>query len=107
MAKYVLVAFDDDSEADTFTKMLIEGAMPDATMRVEAVFKKPTKFCECETPSEKSSRGQKWGWWLCRNPGCGKPKRDNFQQPRNLLEPEGLGVEKKRIFINLKEPLHE
>jgi hypothetical protein len=103
MAKYVLVEFKDDIEADAFAGTMVSASH--ATIRVAAIFKKPTLFCECETPSEKSVRGAKWGWWLCKNAGCGKPKSGNFQQPRNLVEAEGTRTEHRRIFINLREPL--
>lgn len=107
MAKYVLVQFDNDDDADGFVKTLdMRSDVPDqATMKVVGVFKKPTLFCECTTPSEKSVRGAKWGWWLCRNVGCGKPKRGQFQGHRNLRDPEGTRTEQRRIFINVKEPL--
>lgn len=106
MAKYVLVQFSSDEDADGFIKTLDAGhdTVPDQIrMKVVGAFKKPTLFCECTTPSERSKRGAKWAWWLCTV--CGKPKPNQFQQPRNLLEPEGTRTEHRQIFVNIKEPL--
>lgn len=110
MAKYVVVQFDNNDEADSFVQTISSGfdhlsSNANANIQIVAVFQKPTLFCECATPSENSVRGSKWGWWLCRNPGCGKPKRGQFQQPRNLLDPANIRTDQKRLFVNIKEPL--
>lgn len=107
MAKYVLLQFNNDADADAYVNILMEDKerSPDATLAVVAVYKKPTIFCDCEPRTEKSQRGAKWGWWLCTNQGCGKPKRGAFQQPKNLIEAEGTRTEHRRIFINIREPL--
>jgi hypothetical protein len=106
MAKYVLLQFDNDDDAagfmTAFENQPVDG---DASVKIVAVYKKPTIFCDCEPRTEKSQRGAKWGWWLCTNKGCGKPKRGAFQQPKNLIEPEGTRTEHRRIFINIREPL--
>jgi hypothetical protein len=88
MAKYVLLAFDNDEDADQFIaftnqyKVTLIGPQYDATelpTALRAVYKKPTKFCEgagC-TQSGKGrpgfTRGTKYGWWVCAN--CKKPAR--------------------------------
>lgn len=104
MAQYVLIQFDSNEEAAGFVKTLEWDTV--GSVQVVGIFQKPTLFCECPTPSEKSKRGAKWGWWLCMNQGCGKPKRGQFQQPRNQTEPEGTRTEHRRIFVNIKEPLN-
>ena len=105
MAKYAILQFDNDEEADAFIGTLQTSLVTATTIRVVAVYKKPTLFCECENPSERSIRGAKWGWWLCKNTGCGKPKKGNFQQPRNLVEAEGTRSEHRRLWVNIREPL--
>jgi hypothetical protein len=90
MARYVLLEFDDNAEADNFVNMLNGGdfdghpaeVMPGGTVRVRGVYFKPTLFCECPNPGDRSARGEKWGLWIHRD--CGKPKRGNVQHPRNL-----------------------
>jgi len=108
MAKYVLLEFDDDAEAESFARTimqndrLIDLADTVETIRVRGVFKKPTQFCTC-VPMEKSSvRGAKWGWWLCSK--CAKPKSGAMHQPRNLLEPEGTPSHQRRLFLHVAEP---
>ena len=102
MAKYVLVEFDDDEDADAFAAMVSPSDV--ASMRVRGVFKKPTLFCDCPKPSEKNSRGAKWGWWLCRNPGCGKPQRGMGQSPTNLIDPEDRKRQiGRKIFFTIRE----
>lgn len=86
MAKYVILAFDDDDEADKFVEetQRRQGVINDmdcpcypddkALIKadVRAVFRKPTKFCDCKTVKHRGfSRGRKYGWWVCAQ--CGKP----------------------------------
>lgn len=75
MAKYVLLAFDSDTEANEFVE-----AVQDRTSReeftVRGVWKKPTKFCECTSGNIKQrgwTRGKKFGWWVCDR--CHKPSK--------------------------------
>ncbi len=87
MAKYVLLEFANDDEADGFQATMQSAYLdnPDAAIKVKGVFKKPTKFCECLKPSDRSLLGEKYGWRVC--PTCVKPKRGAWQHPRNLLQP--------------------
>lgn len=90
MAKYVLLQFDNDDEADKFVKETQEqravwtdnpdglgGVNNDGFLElacfVRGVWKKPTKFCECKGDMRKRAftRGRKYGWWVCNK--CGKP----------------------------------
>jgi hypothetical protein len=80
MAKYVLLAFDDDKKADEFLQKNFlgseyvdyESAEVWATLR--AVFKKPTQFCQCTAIKHRGwTRGKKFGWWVCSQ--CKKPSR--------------------------------
>src|SRR2546423_1462288 len=85
MAKYVLVEFDDDAEADKLVEFIGDGIVIPAPQeggawqylkpRIRAVFKKPTKFCDCSMGKNAKSftRGKKYGWWV--HAACGKPTR--------------------------------
>jgi hypothetical protein len=84
MAKYVLLAFDNDDEADSFTSTIVDAGIA-SSLTVAGVYKRPTMLCECPGKDDKSVRGTKWGWWLHK--GCGKPKRGNVLHPWNLLFP--------------------
>lgn len=80
MAKYVLVAFDKDEDADAFVKTVQDNRevlagyhydpmIFEATVR--GVWRKPTKFCDCKGHSGPYTRGQKYGWWVhvkCKKP---------------------------------------
>jgi hypothetical protein len=81
MAKYVLLAFDDDAEADQFVEDIQGEAVlawtPDRQghtvhAQVRGIYKKPTKFCQCGSKTKAYGRSRKYGWWCCAD--CGKPK---------------------------------
>ena len=83
MAKYVLLAFDSDAEADEFVAAVsrfdikqqnTEGFIDTVKATVRGIWKKPTKFCECTSGNIKQrgwTRGKKFGWWVCDK--CYKP----------------------------------
>lgn len=88
MARYVVLAFDNDDEADAFVSVCNEtgivGVFAHEMGRhvrhfapiVRAVFQKPTKFCDCmstgkNTKARGFTRGKKYGWWVCSI--CKKP----------------------------------
>jgi hypothetical protein len=84
MAKYVLLAFDDDKDADQAVQMIQAsrcvrwGHGLSLACKVRGMWKKPTKFCEgggCSTSKKRPAftRGTKYGWWVCAN--CGRPSR--------------------------------
>jgi hypothetical protein len=91
VAKWVLVAFEDDADADNFISFAnnVDAKEYIQFGTVDAVFKKPTKFCECD-PNKKSGkvgvRGSRYGWFLCGN--CRRPVRGGGQVVYNLLEDE-------------------
>jgi hypothetical protein len=84
VAKYILLEFANDSEADAFTSTIVDAGAA-GSLTVRAVYKKPTLFCECLKTSDRSLLGEKYGWRVC--PTCVKPKRGAWQHPRNLLNP--------------------
>lgn len=91
MAKYVMLSFDKDSDADAFVAAAQSetgilwtayqdqyddraGGLPHLEAIVRAVFKKPTLTCACvKSPKQGRAftRGKKYGWWVCKL--CGKP----------------------------------
>jgi len=85
MARYVLLAFDDDKEAEAYAKMVQEDGhviifhdhdidFDLASVIVRGMWKKPTMFCDCtdkRKPPHGWTRGQKWGWWVCTK--CSRP----------------------------------
>lgn len=82
MAKYVLLQFDEDRQADDFVEQIQKngsaimddhgGGVWSVSATVRAVFKKPTKFCDCKGVKNRGfTRGKKFGWWVCAQ--CGKP----------------------------------
>lgn len=112
MAKYVVLEFEDDKDADGLVEGLnavgyILSASENSSMwktypNVVGVFKKPTLFCECPPQNNpKSVRGQKWGWWLHKD--CGKPRKGNVHHPRNLILPKEASMT-DHVYIGVREP---
>lgn len=89
MARWVLLAFEDDAVAKSFVALVQKGvedwhgeSMEDAasagvlavsSSTVDGVFGKPTKFCDCSNKKSGWRRGQKHGWWIHAN--CGRPSK--------------------------------
>lgn len=88
MAKYVLIAFDNDNEADQFVAAFgvrgsvfyqdLEGHFqnvePDKDF-VRGLWKKPTLMCECPSgPKRNYVRSKQRGWYICTD--CKKTHRD-------------------------------
>lgn len=123
MARYVLVEFENDKDAEEFAGAIERGQKivypvphpeeegeynvhsPSGNYRVRALFAKPTKFCECTLGADEepvSARGKKWGWWVHRK--CGRPRKGNCQHPRNLLEHEDMDRRRRNLYIGVYEP---
>jgi hypothetical protein len=98
MARYVLIQVDENDRADR----LIDKLSGVTGLRIIGLFGKPTQFCECPGPWERSTRGKKYGWYCC--PDCGYPRKFGpHQRPRNLLEgdtPETM----QNVFLSVREP---
>jgi|SRR6478609_6845060 len=85
MAKYVVLRFEDNDQADTFVEdMLREPDEPILTPVQEndvratpvGVYRAPTMFCARADGRHKGrvqgfTHGKKFGWWVCGQ--CGKP----------------------------------
>jgi hypothetical protein len=131
MARYVLLVIEDNAAADAFVKGIEQqnvffsqgnadgtGSYGYLAATVRAVWMKPTKFCECAKPGDRSVRGEKWGLYVHRD--CGKPKKGQWQHPRNLYSPvpsaaaqaEHLGAQEpanlkpgeRDIYLGVQEP---
>lgn len=98
MAKYVVVEFDNNEEADAFVSTLQGDA---ASMRVVGVYQKPTKFCECADPGDRSTLGQKYNWYV--HAACGRPKKLVWQKPRNMMKPEEV-LSQRKVLLSVQEP---
>lgn len=88
MARYVVVTFDDNAEAERFVASLAMDAVflgvPDADGEMtfgplahasaRAMYMKPTVFCDCSIGRvDGFKRGQKYGLWV--HTKCGKPTK--------------------------------
>lgn len=112
MARYVLVSFEKDDEAETFTKWIRKDADGPQVVpsfwnaQLEGVFQQPTKFCEC-TPEERrgtvGARGAKYGWFVCGK--CKRPPKNGNQMIFNLLENDGRPVWQRVIMLNVLSAL--
>lgn len=94
MARYVLLAIEDDKAATALVKQIqrwgviavnipavklettdeiVESVDIDVSATVRGVWARPTKFCECQGGQRSFSRGTKLGWWV--HAACGKPSK--------------------------------
>lgn len=134
MARYVLLAFDNNKEADEFINAVgIEGGIffvgadthfkninPEKTF-VRGLWARPTQFCECGGSGKMRqgyARGAKFGWWV--HNACGKPTKgwangDHYYPAlgKNLLpvskeapEWRGEGVANHRFDETTKQYIH-
>lgn len=97
MARYVLVAFEDNNDADNFIRGTDSGA---ESMEVVGVFFKPTQFCECPQGSS-TSRGKKFG---ANVHSCGKPIAGQWQHPRNLAKADDRTLYEQGLYLGIVEP---
>jgi hypothetical protein len=92
MARYLVIEFLDNDQADAFLKKIDEQTKAGKKYRVVGLFSPPRIFsCKCPITSgtgsalyknPKPERGEKFGWWLCGT--CHKP-RPGGHQLNNLL----------------------
>jgi hypothetical protein len=90
MARYVLLAVNDDTAADELVEAVTrQGGFfflgkdghfrtanivddPDTTnIFVRGMWQKPTKFCDCTGVDKSFTRSKKYSWWV--HSKCGKP----------------------------------
>jgi hypothetical protein len=90
MAKYVLLEFDNDAQADALCARIDAAEESGKSFRVVGEFKKPTSFCQCGPLTEReqveqTTRGSKFGWnthIVCRKPRSGPQSPQNLRDPR-------------------------
>lgn len=100
MAKYVVLSFKDNDDADEYVQELTKSFEHSLAAEVVGVFQQPTQFCTCQGTKGRISawtKGLKYGWWVCKR--CKKPAeatagpvhqmRMVVGQGTNLLEIEG------------------
>lgn len=100
MARYLLVEFDDNAEAEAFAAMTNEQE-EGTTMRTIGMFGKPTIFCECEDKRIEPVMGQKYGWRV--HAKCGRPPRNHWHTAKNLLHPDER-IKFRQFFLNAFDP---
>lgn len=104
MARYLVIEFLDNEQADAFVQKIDEQTKAGKRYRVVGMFSPPRIFgCQCPISSgtgsafyrnEKAERGDKFGWWLCGT--CKKP-RPGGHQLNNLLPIGSLFGKKPRL----------
>lgn len=93
MARYVVVEFAENADAEEFIKRTNELNADSRKeglsfqRRIVAVFVKPGRTCGCSGWEKGNSGAKNWpfgvslgakfGWWVCDN--CGKPRRGGHQ----------------------------
>ena len=69
MARYVLVEFENDEQADKLRQMIEAQTRAGKPYRIAGIFARPKTFCRCPTPTgyhkNQIVRGSKFGWWVC------------------------------------------
>jgi len=115
MARYVVLYFEDNTQAEEYVESGLHATDPDAYYIV-AMFGVPTQFCECpkiDPPGtvggrqggRSIARGAKLGWWV--HAACGKPTQYSYQSPKNLLTVQGPAPLKPQwTFIATPERPH-
>lgn len=101
MARYIVVEFSDNAEADAFIAQLNEECSRRRKegnpfiRRVVGIFVKPGKTCECSDRHRANYgdknwlpadilRGEKFGWWVCTR--CNRPRAAGHQL-NNQIKP--------------------
>jgi hypothetical protein len=97
MARYLLLSFNDNEEAEAIAKLLVNdrtAVINEGSIECEVVglFAKPTQFCVntqsggCTQGKRYRSfvRGTKYGWWVCAV--CKKPAGlPHGKEPRHVV----------------------
>ena len=99
MARYIVVEFYDNDDANEFVQRLEEENAENRNMRlsfrrrVVGIFVKPGKTCECPDWNRANygdknwhaasvARGEKFGWWVCTR--CNRPRKAGHQLVNQL-----------------------
>lgn len=87
MARYIVVEFADNGDAEAFISAVAGDSKVDGKRRVVGVFVKPIKLCGCadwrhinygdKNREHEVVRGERFGWWICTR--CKRPRRAGHQ----------------------------
>lgn len=87
MARYVVIEFAKNADADDFIERIHQQTQEGILMRIAGVFVKPSKYCQCPdweriNYGDKNEKhgvgyGSKFGWWVCTY--CNRPRRAGHQ----------------------------
>ena len=102
MARLVMISIPDNVDAEAFVKAVEEGyimySKPHPTLKnevsinkletakVEALWAKPTQFCECDDYAGVSAPTKAYRWMV--HAKCAKPRKGTMQHPRDLTRPD-------------------
>lgn len=91
MARYLLIEFAEDSDADKLRRMIDEQTKSGKRYRVAGMFGRPKSFCECPRVEayrqNLTARGARFGWNVCMV--CKRPKK-GLHPARNLIDIKDL-----------------
>lgn len=94
MARYLVIEFRNNEDADKLAEKVLESSRMGKPMRVVGLFAKPGKPCMCPdwqrvNYGDKNqpvgiARGERFGWWVCER--CSRPRRAGHTLV-NLIKP--------------------
>lgn len=96
MARYLVLEFKDNDQAQHFMDKILSESRGGALYRVVGLFVRPGRTCKCwdwnkknyQDPSKMKhsgsgiQRGEKFGWWVCTD--CGKPRKSGHHLVNQL-----------------------
>lgn len=95
--RYLLIEFDDATQADALRAQINAATKKGKRFRVVGLYARPGKTCTCantlkearelRSKTAKAIIGKAFGWWIC--PQCRRP-RSGSQNPKNLLKPHEI-----------------
>jgi hypothetical protein len=96
MARYVVLEFAKNADADEFIQQINEQTAQGMLRRIVGVFVKPGRVCHCYKWERTNSgdknekvgiqRGGKFGWWVCTQ--CNRPRRAGHDLVNQILPSE-------------------
>jgi hypothetical protein len=93
MARYVVVEFKNNGDAEAFIERIHQDTAQGTMRRIVGVFVKPGRTCDCRNWQRTNSgdknqavtivRGGKFGWWVCT--ACNRPRKAGHQLVNQVL----------------------
>jgi len=99
MARYLLIEFENDAQADALRAQIDTATEKGKPFRVVGLFGRPSKWCTCPKPTgyikDELVQGSKYGWWVhtvCKKARMGTHQCHNMLPIREVkgLPPEGM-----------------